>query len=107
MQLIYLVNRYVHIYIYIIIGCILGYGNSSLPVVQESEAAHWLTKLIHTLRLSNFVIISPSMSGRFSIPYVIESNAKSRSLRGFIPIAPVGTRKFTASNYQEVRVSSF
>lgn len=83
----------------------LGYGNSSLPVIQEKVAGTWLAKLIHVLRLSNFVIISPSMSGRFSLPYIIKSNTKQQSLRGFIPIAPVGTKNFDANDYKQIRVS--
>ncbi|CAF1050775.1 unnamed protein product [Rotaria sp. Silwood1] len=83
-----------------------GYGNSSLPVIQETAAAQWLTKLIRLLRLSNFVIISPSMSGRFSLPYVIKSYAKQQSIRGFIPIAPVGTKKFDTHDYKQVQIST-
>ncbi|CAF2487670.1 unnamed protein product [Rotaria sp. Silwood2] len=83
-----------------------GYGNSSLPVVQETAGAQWLTKLIRSLRLSNFVIISPSMSGRFSLPYVIQSNTKQQSIRGFIPISPVGTKKFDINNYKQVQIST-
>ena len=82
-----------------------GYGNSSLPVIKETAAAQWLTRLIHALHLSNFVIISPSTSGRFALPYVIESNAKRRSIRGFVPIAPVGTEKFNTHDYKQVTVS--
>ncbi|CAF1017283.1 unnamed protein product [Rotaria sordida] len=81
-----------------------GYGNSSLPVIQETAAAQWLIRLIRSLRLSNLVIISPSMSGRFSLPYVIQSNTKQQSLRGFIPIAPVGTKKFDTNDYKQVQI---
>jgi abhydrolase domain-containing protein 14 len=83
---------------------VLGYGNSSLPVIQETAAVQWLTKLIRALRLSNFVIISPSMSGRFALPYVINSNTKQQSIRGFIPIAPVGTNSFKTTDYEQVTV---
>ncbi|CAF3458413.1 unnamed protein product [Rotaria socialis] len=81
-----------------------GYGNSSLPVIQEAAAAQWLIRLIRTLRLSNFVIISPSMSGRFVLPYVIQSNTKHQSIIGFVPIAPAGTKKFDAKDYQQVQI---
>ncbi|CAF0927822.1 unnamed protein product [Adineta ricciae] len=81
-----------------------GYGNSSLPVVQETAAAHWLTRLIHVLRLSDFVIISPSMSGRFSLPYVLQSHPKRHTFRGFIPISPVGTQNFKSSEYKDLTV---
>ena len=83
---------------------ILGYGNSSLPVIQGSSTVQWLTRLINTLRLSNFVIISPSMSGRFALPYVIQSDAKTQTLRGFVPIAPVDSESFTVADYKHVTV---
>ncbi|CAF4053798.1 unnamed protein product [Adineta steineri] len=81
-----------------------GYGNSSLPVVQEIEGAQWLTRLIRTLRLSNFVIISPSMSGRFSIPYIMQSHTNQQLIRGFIPISPVGTNNFQTADYEKVKI---
>lgn len=84
---------------------IAGYGNSSLPVIQPTAAKQWLTKLIRTLRLTNFVIISPSMSGHFALPYVIQANTRQQAIRGFIPIAPVGTENFNAEDYKHVNVS--
>ncbi|CAF4682558.1 unnamed protein product, partial [Rotaria magnacalcarata] len=60
-------------------------------------------RLIRTLRLSNFVIISPSMSGRFAIPYVIQSNTKHQSIIGFVPISPSGTKNFDTKDYQQVQ----
>jgi abhydrolase domain-containing protein 14 len=81
-----------------------GYGNSSLPVIQETAAAQWLTRLIRALRLSNFVIISPSMSGRFALPYIMQSNAKQRSVRGFVPIALVGTKNFDTTDYKQITI---
>lgn len=53
----------------------------------------------------NFVIVSPSMSGRFSLPYVIQSSAKQQSIRGFVPIAPVGTENYQKADYNRVTVS--
>jgi abhydrolase domain-containing protein 14 len=84
----------------------IGYGNSSLPVIQETAAGQWLTRLIRALRLSNFVIISPSMSGRFAVPFIIQSNSKLQSLRGFVPIAPVGTKSFDKNDYKQITVST-
>ncbi len=83
---------------------VLGYGNSSLPVIQETAAAQWLTRLIRALRLVNFVIISPSMSGRFALPYVIQANTKQQSIRGFVPIAIVGTKNFDTNDFKKVKV---
>lgn len=64
-----------------------------------------MIKFIRALRLSNFVILSPSMSGHFALPYVMQTNTKQQTLRGFIPIAPVGTESFDANDYKRVNVS--
>jgi hypothetical protein len=45
------------------------------------------------------------MSGRFSLPYVIKSTTKQQSIRGFVPIAPVGTKNFATVDYKQVTVS--
>jgi hypothetical protein len=47
------------------------------------------------------------MSGRFALPFVIQSNSKQQSLRGFVPIAPVGTKNFDKNEYTKVTVSRF
>jgi len=72
---------------------LLLHGQAFSSAIQETATVQWLTKLIRVLRLSNFVIVSPSMSGRFALPYVIQSNTRRKSIRSFIPIAPVGTKK--------------
>lgn len=76
-----------------------------MPVVEEKSTAQWLTRLIRTLRLTNFVLVSPSMSGRFSIPFVIQSNSKQSLIRGFVPISPVATKNYNTADYKNVNVS--
>lgn len=81
-----------------------GYGNSSLPVIDEKNAGFWLAKLIDMLHLSDFVLISPSMSGRFSIPYIIQSIQSKQKLSGFVPIAPVSTEQLTSIDMNKLTV---
>ncbi|MBN1345854.1 MAG: alpha/beta hydrolase [Phycisphaerae bacterium] len=60
-----------------------GFGQSpKAPVDPET----WLGKLLPELTPRKAVIVSPSMSGRFSLPLATTDPAK---LAGFIPIAPV------------------
>jgi len=73
-------------------------------IKDDKEAIQWLTDVIDTLHLKNFVIISPSMSGRFSLPYIFQSNGQTKLVRGFVPIAPVGTSKFHADDYKQLKV---
>ncbi len=79
--------------------------NNSLPKEREKEAAQWLKQLINTLHLKNLVIISPSMSGRFSLPYIFQLDESQKLIKGFVAIAPVGTEKYKTENYQKIKVN--
>ncbi|XP_015914500.1 putative protein-lysine deacylase ABHD14B [Parasteatoda tepidariorum] len=61
------------------------YGKS--PAIENLNRGEFLDSVIKTLNLKNPVIISPSMSGSFSLPYLLEHSDK---LAGFVPVAPVG-----------------
>ncbi|CAJ0959427.1 unnamed protein product [Ranitomeya imitator] len=47
------------------------------------------------------VIISPSMSGLFSLPLLLQHPDR---IRGFVPVAPVGTKSFKPQQYQQIQV---
>ncbi|CAF0721554.1 unnamed protein product [Didymodactylos carnosus] len=82
-----------------------GYGNSSLPVIEEKFVVQWFTKLIRTLRLSHTVVVSPSMSGRFTIPYIMDSEKSLKPiLDGFVPISPVYTEKYSKTDFTHVTI---
>lgn len=61
----------------------------------------FLQQILKELELQRPVLISSSMSGRYSIPFLLASGER---LKGFVPIAPVGTHDFTAQQYQQVQV---
>lgn len=63
--------------------------------------ADFLLTFLNTVRLQTPVMISPSMSGQFSIPFVM---LHSQRLKGFVPIAPVGTNAYSAEQYQKIQV---
>jgi len=79
-------------------------GNRSLPVTEDKLAVQWLTKLIHTLRLSNLVIISPSISGQLTLPYIFQLTKQQQLIRGYVPIDPVGTSHYHADDYTAINV---
>ena len=62
--------------------------------------------LIHT-HLERPVIVSPSMSGTYSVPYIMSHSPSSCSERvtGFVPIAPVGTNAYSHAEYHRCEVS--
>lgn len=65
-----------------------GYGSSqSLSVPREA----FLLLLLLELNLQQPVIVSPSMSGGYSLPLVV---AHPEKLGGFVAVAPVGISKY-------------
>lgn len=64
-----------------------GYGTSE---TISDEPVQFLVKLTDNLQLHNTVIVSPSMSGRYSLPFLIQHH---QSVRGFVAVAPVGILK--------------
>ncbi|NXX77176.1 ABHEA protein, partial [Urocolius indicus] len=79
-----------------------GYGDSppaeTVSTVQGRVA--FLDHVLQELGMRRPVLISPSMSGRFALPFVL---ARGDQLAGFVPIAPVGTKDYTAEQYRQVQ----
>lgn len=61
-----------------------GYGASAK---SRLEPVRFLAALFDELRLDPCVLVSPSMSGRYSLPFVATHASR---LRGFVPVAPAG-----------------
>ncbi|NJK39422.1 MAG: alpha/beta hydrolase [Oscillatoriales cyanobacterium RM1_1_9] len=64
-----------------------GYGKSEPIANYQSE---FLAKFINKLELNRIVLISPSMSGTYSLPFMIDH---PESLQGLVALAPVGIPK--------------
>lgn len=62
-----------------------GYGQSEGSI---GDAAAFLLELVSVLKMPAPVIVSPSMSGKISLPFLIEYPDK---VKGFVPVAPVET----------------
>lgn len=60
-----------------------GYGDSPAAEVDEES---WLATFLDSLALERPVVLSPSMSGAFSLPLLAREPAR---LAGFIAVAPV------------------
>ncbi|XP_005105631.1 protein ABHD14B [Aplysia californica] len=80
-----------------------GYGKSVNTVAPE-ENSEFLHSLTRVLDLQRPVIVSPSMSGTFSLPYLFEEpeSCQDRS-RGYVPVAPIETSKLVA-NYKQAEL---
>ncbi len=69
-----------------------------LPGFGQSAPSHgsprtWLRVLLDLLKIERPVVVSPSMSGRFSLPLVTEEPAR---VAGFVAVAPVGIPNYRA-----------
>jgi pimeloyl-ACP methyl ester carboxylesterase len=61
-----------------------GFGGSQRVSGQPQD---FLLELMERLNLIQPVLVSPSMSGNYSLPLVVQHPEK---LKGFVPVAPVG-----------------
>lgn len=69
--------------------------------VGELAPAGFLKQVCEKLGLDSVVVISPSLSGMYSLPFLMEHQP---AIRAYIPVAPICTDKFTAEQYQTVKV---
>ncbi|NXJ64717.1 ABHEA protein, partial [Rostratula benghalensis] len=79
-----------------------GYGDSppAETVASAQDRVAFLDRVLQELGMQRPVLVSPSMSGRFALPFLL---ARGDRLAGFVPIAPVGTKDYTAEQYRQVQ----
>ncbi|XP_039255804.2 putative protein-lysine deacylase ABHD14B [Styela clava] len=75
------------------------YGNSKSAKLKGTQA-DFIHGICQKLSINKPVIISPSMSGGFSLPYLIEHG---NNMSGYVPVAPVSTGSYI-NQYSSVRV---
>ncbi|XP_072238083.1 putative protein-lysine deacylase ABHD14B [Leuresthes tenuis] len=69
--------------------------------VGELAPAGFLKEVCEQLSLNPVVVISPSLSGMYSLPFLLQHQAL---VQAYVPVAPICTDKFTAEQYQSVKV---
>ncbi|XP_072308625.1 putative protein-lysine deacylase ABHD14B [Eucyclogobius newberryi] len=81
----------------------LGRSKAAEPPapIGQLAPAHFLKLLCESLDLAPAVIISPSLSGMYSLPFLMQHPSM---VRAYVPVAPICTEKFTAEQYQSVEV---
>jgi len=57
-----------------------------------------LHNIVVALHLSKVVVVSPSMSGTYSVPYVLNAEYRSE-IAGYIPVAPVISPAYSAEDF--------
>lgn len=70
------------------------------PVGQLAPAV-FLRQVCEGLNTGPVVIISPSLSGMYSLPFLFQH---SEQVKAYIPVAPICTEKFSAEQYSSIQV---
>ena len=65
------------------------------------QRAHLLELTLADLHAKDAVIIAPSMSGIYALPLVLRGRLK---LKGFVPIAPSDTERFSKEEYELTKI---
>ncbi|MBN3288610.1 ABHEA protein, partial [Polyodon spathula] len=84
-----------------------GYQALALDLPEDSESVktdqnrtNLLLRFLDSLEVQAPVLVSPSMSGRFSLPLLMLHSSR---LRGFVAVAPVGTKLYSEQQYQNIQ----
>ncbi|CAL8337416.1 unnamed protein product [Lota lota] len=82
-----------------------GFGQSKSAAapaaVGELAPGGFLKQVCEKLGLDSVVVISPSLSGMYSLPFIMEHQP---AIRAYIPVAPICTDKFTVEQYRTVKI---
>ena len=85
--------------------CWSGYGNTdTIKGVDSVAFMNEFLKCLHIDKPSEpvrVIIVSPSMSGSYSLPFLM---AQPDKFVGYVPVAPVGTEKYKAEQYSKIQV---
>lgn len=81
-----------------------GFGRST-PRVSLVNHARYMEELIKSLPMDRPIVVSPSMSGDYLLPYLLDDveNAGKR-ISGWVPIAPIGTANYSDYTYEALKI---
>ncbi|XP_061052896.1 aminoacylase-1 isoform X2 [Eubalaena glacialis] len=82
-----------------------GFGNSAPSKEASTEAgrAQLLERVLQDLEVQNVVLVSPSLSGCYALPFLMQGH---HQLHGFVPIAPASTQNYTQEQFQAVKLTT-
>ncbi|RUS75473.1 hypothetical protein EGW08_016771, partial [Elysia chlorotica] len=73
-----------------------GFGKTK-DRLDPSHNADFMAAFVKAMEMKKVVIVSPSMSGGFALPYLFkEPKLSTEKAVGYVPVAPVGTSVFRA-----------
>jgi len=67
-----------------------GFGQSEQSSVSPPD---WLNMLLHELEIEPPILLAPSMSGLYALPFI---TSQPERIAGFVAVAPVGLQKVRA-----------
>lgn len=68
--------------------------------IGELAPGSFLAAVVDALELGSPVVINPSLSGMYALPFLV---APESQLRGYVPVAPICTDKINAADYARVK----
>lgn len=79
-----------------------GYGESQQTRLKDVEPVDFLREVISVFGLRQPVIVSPSMSGKYAVPYLAKY---WQDMTAYIPVAPVGVEVLDDDQAMKIPVS--
>jgi len=79
-----------------------GFGQTSDQMNGDRDSpVDYLDAVFQVLKLEQVIMIVPSMSGRFGLPFLLKH---PELLSGFVPVAPIATESVSQSQLQSLQV---
>ena len=76
-----------------------GYGNTYPHKIEDK--VDFILDLLRFLKIDSAIIVSPSMSGEYSIPLL---RSAPEVFEAFVPVAPRNTESLTKDEYNAIQV---
>jgi len=95
------------IFLQLIIGFVAMAGFGKSRSAHFDNRRDFVEQFMKAVKLDRPVLICASMSGSYALPFVLRPQAATctERLRGFVPIAPVGTSEFSQADYSSCKVT--
>lgn len=81
-----------------------GFGESPGLSIPPLESALFVKSIYEAFGIKKFILVSPSMSGRFAIPYIFsKQRTNDWKMKGWVPVAPVSIRDHGEDEYADLK----
>lgn len=86
-----------------------GYGESPAANILPLDMPLFMRAVFTSFNLKKAVLVSPSMSGKYAIPYIFSDERTNfpYHMGAWIPVAPVGIRDHSEDQYQTLKFKTW